>query len=78
MSRKGCRVSVFWSTLGGLPKLPPIQVPFGLDLHDTSMKDDGLKELKELKNLTTLLLGNTRVGDAGLKELKHLPNTRHA
>jgi hypothetical protein len=32
--------------------------------------DAGLKELKELKQLTTLDLEGTQVTDAGLKELK--------
>jgi len=33
-----------------------------------------LKELKEIKGLGELFLGNTRITDAGLKELKELPN----
>jgi len=37
--------------------------------------EEGLKELKELKNLTRLLLDGTKVTDAGKKELKEaLPN----
>ena len=59
---------------GTLPQLPSVQVPFGLDLGDTQVTDAGLKELKELKNLTLLDLGGTQVTDAGLKELKDLKN----
>ena len=56
-----------------LPKLPAVQVPFGLTLYDTGVKAEGLKELKDLKNLTTLVLAK-RMKDAGLKELKDLKN----
>ena len=57
---------------GKLPKLPPVQVPFGLSFSwSTSITNAGLKELKDLKNLTTLYLYmQVRVTDAGLKELK--------
>ncbi len=57
-----------------LPKLPPIEVPFGLSLGNTKVTDAGLKELKGLKNLTTLELMWTPVTDVGLKELKDLKN----
>ena len=36
----------------------------------TSTADAGLKELKDLKQLTTLHLGGARVTDAGVKELQ--------
>jgi internalin A len=36
--------------------------------------DAGLKELADLKNLTTLSLFGTQVSDAGLKELSGLKN----
>ena len=36
----------------------------------TSTADAGLKELKELKQLTSLHLGGTGVTDAGVKELQ--------
>ncbi len=56
---------------GTLPKLPPVQVPFGLDLYSTEVTDTGLNELKGLKNLTLLqFAGNVK--DAGLKEVKEL------
>ena len=38
------------------------------------MTDAGLKELADLKNLTTLNLAGTQVTDAGLKELTGLKN----
>ena len=34
------------------------------------MTDAGLKELKDLKQLTTLSLGGPKVTDAGVKELQ--------
>ncbi len=60
---------------GGLPgPLPAVGVQFGLDFAGTSLTDAGLKELKELKNLTALVLLATQVTDAGLIELKELKN----
>ena len=42
-----------------------------LDLRHTLVTDEGLKELKKLKNLTTLYAADTwGVTDEGLKELK--------
>jgi hypothetical protein len=41
-----------------------------MSLWDTNVTDAGVKDLKELKNLTGLDLHNTKVTDAGLKELK--------
>ena len=38
------------------------------------MTDAGLKELRALKNLTSLALNSTKVTDAGLKELATLKN----
>jgi RNA polymerase sigma factor (sigma-70 family) len=56
--------------LKGLPELP---FGFGLDLTlDTQVTDAGVKELKNLKNLTKLHLTLTQVTDAGVKELKEL------
>jgi hypothetical protein len=40
--------------------------------------DAGMKGLKELKSLQTLVLTYTQVTDAGLKELKELTNLRSA
>ncbi len=57
---------------GVLAKMPPIEVPFGLDLHLPRASNAHLKELKGIKNLTTLDLQFTKVTDAGLKELKDL------
>jgi hypothetical protein len=59
---------------GTLPKLPPVQVPFVLYFRGTALTDAGLKEIKDLKNLTALDLCQTQVTDAGLKELKDLKN----
>src|SRR5438477_5554009 len=53
-------------------KLPGKQV-IGLNLPATKVTDAGLKELKDLKHLTSLNLNDTegggKVTDAGLKEL---------
>src|SRR5947209_6639917 len=51
-----------------LPGKPVIAV----NLAGTQVTDAGLKELKDLKQLTTLSLWGTKVTDAGLKELKDL------
>src|SRR5271170_1713675 len=53
---------------------PTLPFAFGLDLYGTQVTDAGLKDLKELKNLTLLNLGFTQVTDAGLKDLKELKN----
>jgi Leucine-rich repeat (LRR) protein len=59
---------------GGVPKLPPPGVPFGLYLKGLQVTDAGLKELAGLKNLQSLDLGNTQVTDVGVKELGALKN----
>jgi hypothetical protein len=59
---------------GKIPKLPQVKVPFGLDLSGTKLTDEGLKELKNHKNLNWLELKDTEVSDVGLKELKDLKN----
>ena len=46
---------------GMLPKLPSVQVPFGLELFDKSLTDDALKRLRDLENLTALSLVGTQV-----------------
>src|SRR5438132_7218776 len=51
-----------------LPGKPVIAV----NLYGTKVTDAGLKELKHLKQLTSLNLACTQVTAAGLKELKHL------
>ena len=61
---------------GQLPKLPPVEVPFGLHLMNAQVTDASLKELKDLKNLTALDLGYTEVSDAGLTEVKCRPSNR--
>ncbi|HKB37026.1 MAG TPA: hypothetical protein VKD72_11265, partial [Gemmataceae bacterium] len=43
-----------------------------VDLSGTTVAGAELKELKELKSLQGLRLGDTKVTDAGLKELKEL------
>jgi hypothetical protein len=57
---------------GSLTDLPPVAVPFGLDLFSSQggLTDAGLKELKKLKNLTALDLTGADLTDAGLQELK--------
>ncbi len=57
-----------------IPKLPPVQVAFGLSFGCLKVTDAGLRELRGLKNLTGLDLGFTQVTDVGLKELKNLKN----
>src|SRR5438309_8637075 len=52
-------------------KLPGKPV-IGVNLAGTQVTDAGLKELKDLKQLTTLYLNNTTVTDAVGKELKEL------
>src|SRR5438477_11668371 len=52
-------------------KLPGKPV-IGVNLTGTKVTDAGLKELKDLKQLTSLILAKTKVTDAGLKELKQL------
>src|SRR5207237_8141250 len=52
-------------------KLPGKPV-IGVNLAGTKVTDADLKELKDLKQLTTLHLNMTGVTDAGLKELEHL------
>jgi Leucine-rich repeat (LRR) protein len=47
-----------------------------LDLINTKVTDDGLKELARLKGLQGLHLGGTEVTDAGLKHLKSLKALR--
>ena len=54
-----------------LPGNPVIGVNLG-GLFPGKVTDAGLKELKHLKQLTSLNLSATAVTDAGLKELKHL------
>jgi len=50
------------------PGKPAVSV----DLDLTKVTDADLKELKELKSLQGLRLGDTKVTDAGLKELKEV------
>src|SRR5213082_54737 len=52
-------------------KLPGKPV-IGVDLNSSKVTDASLKELKDLKQLTTLDLWHTQVTDAGLKELADL------
>src|SRR5205085_650333 len=47
-----------------------------LDLYGTAVTDAGLKELKELQSLQTLVLWRTKVTNAGLKELKDLKSLK--
>lgn len=46
-------------------------------LRSAKVRDAGLKELAELKNLTALVLSETRITDAGLKALQQaLPDCK--
>jgi hypothetical protein len=54
------------------PGKPVVRV----DLFDTKVTDEGLKELKEFKSLQTLVLTGTKVTDEGLKELIGLTSLR--
>ena len=59
---------------GVVAKLPVPEAPIGLDLSKTELMDAGLKELANLKNLTSLSLCDTKVTDAAVEELqKALP-----
>jgi Leucine-rich repeat (LRR) protein len=58
---------------GGARPAGPDDV-ISLTLVYTAVTVEGLKELKELKNLEALFLGATKVTDEGLKELKSLKN----
>ncbi len=58
----------------GLPDLP---FRFFLDFSYTKAGDGGLKQLKELKNLTGLYLCFTQVTDAGIKEIKSVKSLAH-
>src|SRR5438874_546483 len=55
-----------------LIKLPPVPIPFGLDLSLTGVTDKEIKQLKNLSNLAMLDLSATTVTDEGLRELKEL------
>ena len=59
---------------GKLPKLPLVDVPFGLSLCDSKVTDAGLKELRGLKTIAKLDLAVQSFTDAGIKELKDLKN----
>jgi hypothetical protein len=65
-----------------LKDLPPVNVPFALNLAGRSkVTDDGLEHLAGLTNLTWLDLGSSQVGGEGLKylaNLKHLATLRLA
>src|SRR5580700_5094501 len=50
------------------PGKPVVEVNLSLK----KVTEAGVKELKELEQLTRLILGGTQGTDAGLKELKHL------
>src|SRR5215831_14460926 len=47
-----------------------------VNLLGTKVTDVGLKELKELKSLEMLQLGDTKITDVGLKELKELKSLK--
>ena len=45
-----------------------------MDLSATRITDDGIKELKDFKNITTLNLFRTQITDAAMAELKEMKN----
>ena len=47
-----------------------------LDLRNTLITDDGLKNLATIKNLTQLDLFGSKITDAGLAEFSQLENLR--
>ena len=51
-------------------------MPPCLNLYATQISDAGLKELRELTNLTHLSLKRTKITDAGLKQLIALKNLK--
>jgi len=55
---------------GVVPKLPAPDAVFGLDLSKTDVADSGLKELANLKKLTSLTLCETQVTDAAVEALR--------
>jgi hypothetical protein len=55
---------------GILPKLRLPEAPFGLDLGKTEITDTGLKELAQLKSLTSLTLCETMVTDIAVEALR--------
>ena len=60
-----------------LGKLPPVDVPFALELRDTKVTDEGLKHLAELKHLQWLNIGGTKVSADGVNNLKQaLPDLK--
>ncbi len=58
---------------GMLPKLPPVQVSFGLEIAigSRAITDAGLKELRDLKNLTVLSFFGMKGAVDGLKHIKN-------
>src|SRR5438105_15403099 len=57
---------------GMLKCSPEPECAFAVDLEGTKVTDAALKELIQLKQLTSLDLSGTQVTDAGLKELTNL------
>ena len=61
--------------LGGMVKRDenlPGEPVVGISLSKTKVTDSDLKDLKELRGLQELYLGDTQITDAGLKNLKEL------
>lgn len=52
--------------------LPAPEQEFGLELANSQMTDDGMRELSRFKHLHSLKLGYTNVTDAGLQHLAGL------
>jgi hypothetical protein len=55
---------------GVVAKLPAPEATFGLDLSKTELSDTGLKELANLKTLTSLALCETKVTDDAVEALR--------
>jgi len=75
---KEAKVAEAIEKLGGrittLTTVKSERVVFKVDFRGSKVTDADLKQLKDLKNLQSLYLGNTKVTDAGLKELKDFKN----
>ncbi len=68
-------VLVFGRENAKLHHLPDVPVPFGLDLTLPDVRDDEMRGVRKLENLSYLNLFHTRVTGTGLRELiglKHL------
>ncbi|MCS7168440.1 MAG: hypothetical protein RMI91_09460 [Gemmatales bacterium] len=60
-----------------LARLPKPEIPFGLDLSESDLTDEGLEEIRNLKSLHALLLqGNRQLTSTAGKSLETLENLK--